>query len=205
MKLFVPALLAITAFTSLSASAQKLKKADKLVVEAIQSHVNYLADDKLQGRRAGTSGEQLASDYISKQFTAIGLLPKGEKGFLQPFPIADGKEYKETSFLFLNGHEIPKDQFFVHPLSPEKTVEEMPSIALKEAGMPWFLDLAEEKQANTGNPHFDLASAIVDKTKTAAAKGATALIIYNDDDYAYNGKQKGETLPIPISPTKPCR
>jgi len=198
MKLFVPALLAITAFTSLSASAQKLKKADKLVVEAIQSHVNYLADDKLQGRRAGTSGEQLASDYISKQFTAIGLLPKGEKGFLQPFPIADGKEYKETSFLFLNGHEIPKDQFFVHPLSPEKTVEEMPSIALKEAGMPWFLDLAEEKQANTGNPHFDLASAIVDKTKTAAAKGATALIIYNDDDYAYNGKQKGETLPIPV-------
>ncbi len=198
MKLFVPALLAITAFTSLSASAQKLKKADKLVVEAIQSHVNYLADDKLQGRRAGTSGEQLAADYISKQFTAIGLLPKGEKGFLQPFPIADGKEYKETSFLFLNGHEIPKDQFFVHPLSPEKTVEEMPSIALKEAGMPWFLDLAEEKQANTGNPHFDLASAIVDKTKTAAAKGATALIIYNDDDYAYNGKQKGETLPIPV-------
>lgn len=198
MKLFVPALLAITAFTSLSASAQKLKKADKLVVEAIQSHVNYLADDKLQGRRAGTSGEQLAADYISKQFTAIGLLPKGEKGFLQPFPIADGKEYKETSFLFLNGHEIPKDQFFVHPLSPEKTVEEMPSIALKEAGMPWFLDLAEEKQANTGNPHFDLASAIVDKTKTTAAKGATALIIYNDDDYAYNGKQKGETLPIPV-------
>ncbi|MFT4023425.1 MAG: M20/M25/M40 family metallo-hydrolase [Flavihumibacter sp.] len=198
MKLFVPALLSFACFAQFSAAAQKLKKADKTVIAAIQSHVNYLADDKLEGRRAGTAGEQLAADYITRQFAAIGLTPRGEKGFLQPFPIDDGKDYRENSFLFLNGHEIPKDQFFVHPLSPEKSVEEMPSIALKEAGMPWFLNLAELKQANRDNPHFDLEQSVQETAKSAAQKGATALILYNDSEYIYNGKQKGDPLPIPV-------
>lgn len=188
----------MTTFASLPAFSQKLKNADKTAITAIQSHVNYLADDKLQGRRAGTPGEQLAADYITRQFTAIGLTPRGENGFLQPFSIDDGKEYGESSFLFIDGHEIPKDQFFVHPLSPEKAVEEMPSIALKEAGMPWFLDLAEEKQLNSGNPHFDLDADIISKAKAAAARGATGLIVFNDSEYVFNGKQKGETLPIPV-------
>ena len=46
------------------ASAQKLKKADKLTLSNLEKHVTYLADDQLEGRRTGTKGEKLAYEYI---------------------------------------------------------------------------------------------------------------------------------------------
>ena len=49
------------------ASAQKLKKADKLILSNLEKHIAYLSDDLLEGRRMGTRGEQLAYEYISKE------------------------------------------------------------------------------------------------------------------------------------------
>ncbi|HYC29282.1 MAG TPA: hypothetical protein VEB42_10705, partial [Chitinophagaceae bacterium] len=86
---------------------QKLKKADKAIIKDLQGHISYLADDKLEGRRAGTKGEQLASEYISRQFTAAGLQPKGaDGGWLQPFDINDGKEVKPSSHFIINGYDL---------------------------------------------------------------------------------------------------
>ena len=70
-----------------STEAQKLKKADKAIMAVLQAHIRFLADDKLEGRRAGTAGEKLASDYISQQFQSIGISPKGTDGWLQAFEI----------------------------------------------------------------------------------------------------------------------
>ena len=61
-------------------SAQKLKKADRQVIANLQSHVGFLADDKLEGRRTGTNGEKLAYEYISKEFEAAGLRAMGGSG-----------------------------------------------------------------------------------------------------------------------------
>ncbi len=69
-------LLVVLLLSSQSGAAQKLKKADKLVISNLQAHVSYLADDKLEGRRAGSKGEELAMNYISQQFQQIGLQPK---------------------------------------------------------------------------------------------------------------------------------
>ena len=52
---------------------QKLKKADKLILQNLENHVHFLADDKLEGRRAGSPGEKLASDYIIAQFHQAGV------------------------------------------------------------------------------------------------------------------------------------
>src|SRR6478735_5779563 len=99
-------LLAILLLVSQTGTAQKLKKADKLVISNLQAHVGYLADDKLEGRRAGSKGEELAMTYISQQFQQIGLVPKGESnGFYQSFNIYDGKEYNK-SFLIINSNHI---------------------------------------------------------------------------------------------------
>ncbi|GAO42391.1 M28 family peptidase [Flavihumibacter petaseus] len=190
--------LGLLLFSSSVASAQKLKKGDKVVVEAIRQHIVFLADDQLEGRRAGTKGEQLAADYIIRQFESIGLQPKAEQGWQQTFPINDGKDYKGASYLFINGNEVEKHNYFVHALSPDKMLEAMPSIALQEAGVPWVLDLNEAKEANSGNPHFDMESWLLEKTKAAAAKGATALLVYNDSTLTFQSKQKGEPLPIPL-------
>ena len=69
-----------------SAAAQN--KEDQRSLERIKGSVSYLADDKLEGRRTGTAGEKLASDYISEQFKKAGLKPMGTNGsFLQAFPV----------------------------------------------------------------------------------------------------------------------
>ena len=48
------------------------------------SHVQFLADDKLEGRKAGTPGYDKAVAYVEEQFKAIGLKPAGSKGYQQP-------------------------------------------------------------------------------------------------------------------------
>ena len=58
--------------------SQKIKKADKLILDNLEGEIHYLADDKLEGRRAGTNGEKLASDFISGEFQKMNLQPKGE-------------------------------------------------------------------------------------------------------------------------------
>lgn len=156
MNWFPRLLLAASLASSLPAHSQRLKKAEKVVVAQLKEHVYFLADDRLEGRRAGSKGEQLAADYIKNQFTNIGLSPKGSQGnWFQEFPIYDGKDYSQASYLFINGNEINRKNFFPHPLSPERMLEAMPSIALKEAGVPWFLDFGAELEANKSNPHFD--------------------------------------------------
>jgi hypothetical protein len=51
------------------------------------SHVQYLADDKLQGRLPGTPGFESATQYVVSQFKTIGLKPAGTDGFLQPIKL----------------------------------------------------------------------------------------------------------------------
>jgi hypothetical protein len=47
-------------------------------------HVQFLADDKLQGRRTGTPGYEAAVAYVESQFKSIGLKPAGTSGYRQP-------------------------------------------------------------------------------------------------------------------------
>ncbi len=193
----------VVVILSSSAYAQKLKKADKAVIASLQQHVGYLADDKLQGRRAGSAGEKLAMEYISGQFEKIGLLPKGDNnGWYQAFDINDGKEINKEAYLLINGGEIKPANYFPFIGSPDKSIEAAPSIALREAGMPWFLNLKEELENNKNNPHFDVQAYAIAQAKDAAKKKATALIVYNtgsaDDGLKFDGKEKAEPLPIPV-------
>src|SRR6187431_98917 len=48
------------------------------------AHVQFLADDTLEGRSVGTPGYEKAVDYVESQFKAIGLKPAGTLGFRQP-------------------------------------------------------------------------------------------------------------------------
>ncbi len=199
MNWFPRLLLAASLASSLPAHSQRLKKAEKVVVAQLKEHVYFLADDRLEGRRAGSKGEQLAADYIKNQLSKIGLSPKGSQGnWFQEFPIYDGKDYSQASYLFINENEINRKNFFPHPLSPERMLEAMPSIALKEAGVPWFLDFGAELEANKSNPHFDREAVLLAKVKQAAENGATALLVYNDPEFKYQPKQRGEELPIPV-------
>jgi aminopeptidase YwaD len=56
---------------------KKVTIAPDRTVDRLHQHIEFLSDDKLEGRRAGTAGEQLAMDYIAGQFLEIGLQGKG--------------------------------------------------------------------------------------------------------------------------------
>jgi len=45
-----------------------------------RSHLEFLADDALEGRAPGTRGGQLAAKYIAAQFRRLGLEPAGDSG-----------------------------------------------------------------------------------------------------------------------------
>jgi acetylornithine deacetylase/succinyl-diaminopimelate desuccinylase-like protein len=50
--------------------------------------VRYLADDALEGRLAGSTGERCAAAYIVSQFERLGLEPAGVDGWFQTLPLA---------------------------------------------------------------------------------------------------------------------
>src|SRR5271166_1629791 len=48
------------------------------------THVQFLADDSLEGRDTGSRGFEKAADYMAEQFRAAGLQPAGSDGYRQP-------------------------------------------------------------------------------------------------------------------------
>ena len=46
-------------------------------------HVQFLADDALEGRQTGSEGYRKAASYVVSHFEKAGLKPAGSKGFLQ--------------------------------------------------------------------------------------------------------------------------
>jgi len=182
---------------------KKISKPEPSVADNLRNHIQYLADDKLEGRRTGTNGEKLAMEYISNQFKTIGLLPKGTDGYYQAFDVIDGKQMNPSTYFIINDNKFQAGKdFFVFPFSSNHTIEALPSIALKEVDMPWFVDLKETVEENKSNPHFDIEEYIKANSKQAKSKGASAIIFYNtasiDDKLKFDPKDKTEQSAIPV-------
>jgi aminopeptidase YwaD len=197
-------LLWLVLFTAQFTVAQKLKKADKTIVTNLQTHISYLADDKLEGRRTGSAGEKLAYEYISNEFTKTGLIPKGDNGtFIQAFEVNEGMQVSSSTHLIINGFDLELDkEYFPFIFSSNASLEAAPSMSLREGGTIWFWDLKEKLEENKNNPHFDLTGAIITKAKDFTAKGASGLIIFNTssiaDNLKFEPKAKTETVKIPV-------
>ena len=187
-----------------TAWGQKLKKSDRVLLERLQSHINFLADDKLEGRRIGTGGEQLAYEYINDEFAKIGLKDEtGDQYFIQEFPVYDGKKINDETHLIINDKDVKLDkEYFPLSFSANNTAESSSAIALQESGSVWLADIKDQLKENKNNPHFDLPDAVKTMANNAARKGATALIIFNsgkqDDELKFEPKSKTETVKIPV-------
>ena len=48
------------------------------------AHIQFLADDKLEGRNTGSEGYRKAAAYVAGQFERLGLKPGGSGGYEQP-------------------------------------------------------------------------------------------------------------------------
>ncbi len=73
----------------------------------IKSHVDYLADDKLLGRKPGTPGYDMAVDYVVEQFKKLKVAPGGNDGtYLQKVNLLNASTHKDNAtFIMKYGTE----------------------------------------------------------------------------------------------------
>ena len=177
----------------------------KLLPANLQTHIQYLASDKLEGRRAGTPGEALAMQYISNMFEKYKLTPKGDDGFIQEFEISEGKGFNSPDNFFssewcksLNQKQIIILYLFLQILAAKGSVSPM----LREENQIWFWNVADVLDDNKKNPHFDMLNAVKEEAKKDAKKGAKALIVYNSssaaDNILFDKKDTSRSVSIPV-------
>jgi len=172
-------------------------------IKTLEKNVSFLADDKLEGRRAGSKGEKLASDFISTAFKKHKLQPLGvDGGFLQPFEINDGLAVEGNSFLKTgNSVLVLHEDFFPMPFS--NTGEA--AFAPNNTQLYNINDLIEE---NVGNPHFDFNDALYQKIKSlSSSKPGSVVVLFNGKDTtlterfdATNKKSKLSCFVVYVSP-----
>jgi Peptidase family M28 len=73
------------------------------------AHVQFLADDKLEGRDVGSKGYESAADYVAKQFERAGLAPGAGSSYSQPVQFTKATLDEPASHLAIvrDGKTIP--------------------------------------------------------------------------------------------------
>ena len=186
-------------------SAQKTRKEQRVVIENLERHVKFLSDDRLEGRRAGSEGERLASEYIAQQFKKYGLIQMaGNDGYFQPFKIDDGKRVSDGAIIIIDGKVKLTYPTHFQPLPyspPANSLEIKYNSQINEKGNAWKLDLTELIERNKENPHFDPIAALKSEINRLATKGASAILVIQSSmggiDLSFKPKDKSEQLLIP--------
>jgi aminopeptidase YwaD len=75
MKVFSRYIFLLLFISACTSQRQTTQQQGTQVIANLKSHIEYLADDRLEGRRAGTEGERIAREYIAGQFKAAGFDP----------------------------------------------------------------------------------------------------------------------------------
>ncbi len=183
--------------------AQKLSKSDKALIQNLKGHIQFLASDELEGRRAGDKGELKAVDYIIGQYKGFAIQPMGDNGFIQSFPIDEGKKFATAGYVKINNQSAIIDSDFIAlSNSGIGNISSKASINLNEPKQVWFKDLHEVLEENISNPHFDMNEWLINTTNTFKSKGAVALFIHNSgtlvDNIQFNKYDTALALAIPV-------
>ena len=191
------------------AQSKKEKRAAAIRMQAqqesisrIKTQVQFLSGDQLKGRKTGTEGEQLASDYLVNEFKNIGLDPKGKDGYVQTFIIEEGKKIDSATFFSIDDKKLlVGKEFFPLPYSANKAATGSPALDLRERGEPWFADIKEWVENKATTPS-ELHQHIIKEAGRVAVKGASALILYNSgsspDNIAFEKLDTTPSVSIPI-------
>lgn len=179
------------------------EKANAELLTNLKTHIQYLADDKLEGRRTGSAGELLAMQYLAQQYRQIGLEPKGSNGYIQEFEINEGKQLVPETRLRIDDQVLePMTDYIPLAFSAAQHVKGDAAMALHENRQPWFHDLKDVLEDNKTNPHFDVEADIKRSAALAVTKGATAFFVYNSstliDNIQFNKHDTSAASRIPV-------
>ena len=201
----------------LSARALHAQQLDHVQIDELKYHVNYLADDSLEGRATASKGEQIASNYISREYTSIGLQPyKGKDSYLQPFNYIEGRLVGKDNTLSINDISFVLDTDF-YPLAYSASGKvsgacinvgfgiTAPDLKhddyrkrINYAGNIFLLNISTPSGVNPhgkfGN-YLDLRPRI----EKAIEKGATAVLLYAEEDSIADPEQLLNKNIYPVS------
>jgi hypothetical protein len=122
--------------------APVLKQLEQIDSNRIKAHVQYLADDRLLGRKPGTPGYEMAVEYVTEQYRKMGLQPAGEQGtYRQTVPLRRAKLVAGTANVTLtlpNGEQRPLTlgtDVLLYPHPERKTVDFSAPLVFVGAGL----------------------------------------------------------------------
>ncbi|MEP7267010.1 MAG: M28 family peptidase [Saprospiraceae bacterium] len=165
--------------------AQKaVKKLNKIITpEMVYKDMMYLASDELKGRKTGERGNELAAEYIAKEFKSAGVKTvPGMKDYFQQVPFIkfnaidkgsihfENHDYKnKADMLVMDGSPIPgksEEAVYINFGMDEdySGVDVKGKYALAQSGLP-----------NGGGPQ-EIFAAMSEKKKWAKEHGAIGLI-----------------------------
>lgn len=93
------------------------------------AHVQFLADDRLEGRNTGTRGYDKAAQYVARQFRELGLKPAGTHGYFQKIKLRARRIVEPKSSLeLLSGAgaqtlKLGEDAYFNMRVEPDKQLQ----------------------------------------------------------------------------------
>lgn len=100
----------------------------QLNANVIQAHAEFLTNDLLDGRAAGSRGYDLAAAYVAAQFRQYGLKPVSGTGFMQRVPLVEATvvlpgssmiyKHDDAAETFEYGTDyLPEANFFTSPVT----------------------------------------------------------------------------------------
>jgi hypothetical protein len=174
------------------------KMLDTVQPDSIKSHITYLADDRLLGRKPGKPGYQMAVDYVIKKYKEIGLSPAGDGGsYLQKVVLRNARLNPQESFAKVSTdtgyYDLQSKDFFLFPSFEDRVAEFNAPLVFVGYGIsaPEFgyddyagLDVKGKIVVITSGSPDKLVSTVKShvssnqtKMKTAIEKGAIGMII----------------------------
>ncbi len=168
---------------------------DKVMENSLKKSIEFLASDKLEGRRTGTNGEKKAYKMISGEFRKAGLKsPTGLKNYLQPFDVVGDFYLGKGNSLKIGSQKLKiNDDYF--PSSYSSSASYNGSYNLR------MIDVAELKKQEKTNPHFEISTAILEDLNRFQLEKDVFVIIHNDDSGSFKsfdpkGKYTNSTIPV---------
>jgi hypothetical protein len=177
---------------------------EQVLINNLKQHVAILAHDSLEGRRTGTPGEEKAVRYITTKYTQMGIAAAGTQGYVQPFEIFEGMEFRKSTLRINDKTLQAGSDFLPMPWSGLGGFSSEAVVALNESGEAWWIDAGEILEKNKENPHFMLGPKLHEVAIDAAQKGAKAVIFYNGglekdgikSKYLPRDREKAASIPV---------
>ena len=163
------------------------------IVEQIKLDVEFLADDRLEGRETGTKGEKIALEYIKKRFSQMNIPTKTQEFlFNKKAKVVfscdyDGEIYptKYSSSGTIKNKKIVDAGFGID--DENSNYSDYSNIDLKNK-----VALINTSSPDGTHPHskYIKYQDLTIRVKIAKNKGAAAVVLYSDDKNAETPKKK---------------